>query len=148
MNNYKQGMNARKNYGGSVRPDDVVYAVRRLSDGAIKIGTTGALKKRIKGLQREYGEVKLLATTPGYMRREREIHKELEQYRICHEYMMRGHRKIKYSKPKPTEFFRPEPGLMAWIEANMTPYVEEPPKPRKQPVKFNPALLQLERKAA
>jgi hypothetical protein len=138
VNNYRREQKRRQMYDRGVRAGDVIYAARRLSDGAIKIGKTSKLQSRMRQLKQKVGDVELLATTPGYTHREREVHQELDQYRIYETFMIRNRRVIKYAKPQPTEYFRPEPGLMAWIEANMTPYVEPAPKRRKQPIKFTP----------
>lgn len=45
----------------SVTRHQVVYLVRRLSDGVYKVGKAGTLDKRMKDLQREYGPIAIIA---------------------------------------------------------------------------------------
>jgi hypothetical protein len=55
--------NKRGRHSTEVRDGDVIYAIRRLSDGAIKLGKTQNLKRRLGDIRLAYGAVELIATT-------------------------------------------------------------------------------------
>lgn len=75
----------------------VVYYLRRPSDGAIKIGTTKGFAKRYRDLVKDHGELELLLTHCGDYPREREMHRKFDALLIGN------------------EWFRPGPELMEWI---------------------------------
>lgn len=78
----------------------VVYYLRRVSDGAIKIGTTTEFRKRMATHRKEHGEIQILLTHSGTAKEEHEIHLKFDVYRIG-----RGR----------TEWFYPTRPLLNWI---------------------------------
>jgi T5orf172 domain len=76
---------------------NVIYYLRRASDGLIKIGTTRDLPTRMTNLRREHGEARLLLTHDGGYDREDEMHEQFAALRVV------------------GEWFRPEPALLEWI---------------------------------
>lgn len=86
----------------AIRPErkTVVYFVESLQNGLIKIGYSGNMPVRMKTLGSNERHVALLATTPGGVRREAEIHATFHSLRI------RG------------EWFLPSPLLLEYIAAN------------------------------
>ena len=79
----------------------VVYFVRR-SCGAIKIGLSWDLERRLIALRSQWGKLELLATMPGDRATERALHR-----RFAEEALGR-------------EWFIPSPRLYATIEAHKT----------------------------
>jgi hypothetical protein len=115
----------RRNNDLSVRDNDVVYAIRRLSDGAIKFGKTQNVHNRLLDFRSMYGEVEIIATMRGYTEAERRVLAELDEYRICiTEFRLSIFRpeKRKYKTPRKTEWCYPASAVLRWIEQNMTPY--------------------------
>lgn len=76
---------------------EVVYYVRRLSDGLIKIGTSGLFRKRFSDLQGEHGPMQILLTHRGGRKTEDQMHREFESLWVT------------------GEFFQPGKTLLAWI---------------------------------
>lgn len=76
---------------------NVIYYLRRASDGLIKIGTTRDLPSRMTNLRREHGETRLLLTHDGGYDREDEMHEQFAALRVT------------------GEWFRPEAPLLDWI---------------------------------
>lgn len=76
----------------------VVYYIRRMSDGMIKIGTTAEFRKRMATHRGEHGEIQILLTHSGTIKEEREAHKKFDVYRAG-----RG------------EWFHPARPLLNWI---------------------------------
>ena len=75
-----------------------VYFIQETETGAIKIGTTKELQKRLQGLRSSNpNELKLIATISGDSRVERALHHRFDRAHI------RG------------EWFRPVPELLAYI---------------------------------
>ena len=68
----------------------VVYYVRR-GDGAIKIGTTTNLTKRVRALTKEHGPVEVLATHPGGFRAEQSLHRTFAASRLDGEWFEESH---------------------------------------------------------
>lgn len=77
----------------------VVYYVRRVSDGAVKIGTTTVLASRMTQLRGEHGEIKVLLTHSGAVAEERSMHERFREYRIGR-----------------SEWFAPAKDLLRWID--------------------------------
>lgn len=75
----------------------IVYYVRRLSDGAIKIGTTKYPVNRWPALKTAHGPIEILATHCGDGERERQMHDRFRELRI------------------EGEWFRAEEPLIRWI---------------------------------
>lgn len=121
MVRYPAGGNKRGN-DLDVRDGDVVYAIRRLSDGAIKFGKTQSLLARFNSMRQQHRDVEIIATTPGYTELEQRILVELDDYRIAltHFRLRTGTRP--YKTPRKTEWCYPVPAVMQWIEVNMTSY--------------------------
>lgn len=65
-----------------VADGSVVYYLRRLRDGAIKIGMSRRLGKRIEDLSVLYGQLDLLATEPGARIHETRRHRQFEDDRL------------------------------------------------------------------
>ena len=76
---------------------EVVYYVRRLSDGLIKIGTSGGFRRRFSELQHKYGLMQILLTHRGDEETEKRMHRKFEGLWVM------------------DEFFRPGMPLLAWI---------------------------------
>lgn len=76
----------------------VVYYIRRASDGAVKIGTTGSFRNRMAQLRKEHGEFQVLLTHSGTRREERCMHEKFAAYRIGQ-----------------TEWFAPSKALLRFI---------------------------------
>ncbi len=76
----------------------VVYYIRRVSDGMIKIGTTTAFRKRMAAHRKDHGELQILLTHSGGPKEERAVHKKLDAYR-----------------PGRSEWFYPTRPLLSWI---------------------------------
>ena len=76
---------------------EVVYYVRRGSDGLIKIGTSGLFRRRFTELQGEHGPMQVLLTHRGDRGTEEEMHRNFESLWV------------------EGEFFRPGKRLLAWI---------------------------------
>lgn len=79
-------------------PYSVVYYVRRVSDGMIKIGTTGALAQRMSTLRGQHGPLQVLLVLGGDREEEAEAHRLFDAHRIGR-----------------TEWFRPARTLLEWI---------------------------------
>ena len=76
----------------------VVYFIRRVSDGMVKIGTTTSFDNRMKALQIAHGELQILLTMSGGRALETEMHRKFDVYR----------------RPR-TELFAPANPLLIWI---------------------------------
>lgn len=76
----------------------LVYYIRRISDGMIKIGTTRSFRARMNTIRAEHGEIEILLTHSGDAKKEREMHARFGAYRIGR-----------------TEWFRPVKPLLRWI---------------------------------
>ena len=76
----------------------IVYFVRRVSDEAIKIGTTRGYEQRMTSLRAAHGELQLLLTLAGDRDLELAMHKKFDLYR----------------KPR-TEWFAPTRVLLEWV---------------------------------
>ena len=76
----------------------VVYFIRRISDGMIKIGTTRLFDNRMRALRGEFGEIQILWTQSGGRPLERKMHAQFAVYRI-----------------ERSEWFRPTRTLIEWI---------------------------------
>jgi Meiotically up-regulated gene 113 len=76
----------------------VVYFIRRLSDGIVKIGTSRSFKDRLNALRAEHGEWQVLLTVSGGHALETEMHRKFDMYR----------------RPR-TELFVPANPLLAFI---------------------------------
>lgn len=83
--------------------DYTLYFVRRGSDGAIKIGITTDLRRRIAGLRSQHGSMTVLATVEGARTREKLAHLVFADVRLD------------------GEFFQPTPELLSFIEQYGTP---------------------------
>jgi hypothetical protein len=82
----------------AARGSQVVYYLRRPSDGAIKIGTSTVFFRRHRNLARQFGEeLEVLLTHCGAHEREHEIHQRFANLRI------------------EGEWFRPGAELLTWI---------------------------------
>lgn len=77
---------------------EVVYYLRRVSDGLIKIGTSSIFRARLSGLRGEHGALQLLLTHRGDRDREYQMHRKFARLRVAH-----------------TEFFRPGKPLLTFI---------------------------------
>ena len=87
-------------YGGRETEADaaeVVYYVRRLSDGLIKIGTTRSFPTRLCDLRMKHGALQVLLTHRGDRATETAMHRKFGRLRV------QG------------EFFRPRQPLIGWI---------------------------------
>jgi hypothetical protein len=76
----------------------VVYYIRRMSDGMIKIGTSTTPAKRIATHRREQGEIQILLMHSGGRKEEQEVHRKLDVYR-----------------PGRSEWFHSSRPLLRWI---------------------------------
>jgi hypothetical protein len=77
----------------------LVYYIRRVSDGMVKIGFSSAISTRLSDLEREHGELQLLHTSPGGRAEEDALH---DQFSAWH---CEG------------EWFHPGRPLMNWIRS-------------------------------
>lgn len=84
-----------------------VYYVLRESDGAVKIGLSGAIRQRTRKLADHYGPVVLLATEPGDWAREQKRHDQFRAFRLPRAGKLDGG----------TEWFVTGPALVRHIEA-------------------------------
>lgn len=78
--------------------DGVVYYIRRLSDGAVKIGMTSKFKGRMSALATEHGPIQVLLVLDGWRKEEKAAHEKFRSYRIGR-----------------SEWFCPVRSLMEWI---------------------------------
>lgn len=107
----------------------VVYYLQR-EDGAVKIGFSAALEKRIATLEKVHGPLTLLATERGQWMAEQKRHREFHRFRISWE----------------GEWFRPAPELMEHIAILAerkppkvaTPIADGPQSLSPQPVEVKP----------
>jgi len=76
----------------------VVYFIRRISDGMVKIGTTGSFRSRMNAIKAEHGALQVLFTRSGSRKLESEMHAKFAEYRIAR-----------------TEWFAPVRPLLWWI---------------------------------
>lgn len=76
---------------------NIVYYIRRESDGLIKIGTSGNFRRRLPQLRAEHGALRILATHRGGREREQDTHKRFAGQHVI------------------GEWFRPEEPLLSWI---------------------------------
>ena len=76
---------------------EVVYYIRRMSDGLIKIGTSSMYRRRVSELRREHGPVEVLLTHRGGTDTEDEMHRKFEDLWVR------------------DEFFLPGKPLLAWV---------------------------------
>lgn len=76
----------------------VVYYIRRVSDGMVKIGTTREFRKRMATHRNEHGEMQILLTHSGTRKEEREAHLRFDVYRAGR-----------------SEWFYPTRPLLSWI---------------------------------
>jgi len=76
----------------------VVYFIRRISDGMVKIGTTGSFRPRMNSIKAEHGALQVLFTRSGSRKLESEMHAKFAEYRIAR-----------------TEWFMPVRPLLWWI---------------------------------
>lgn len=76
----------------------LVYYMRRVSDGMIKIGHSTQFSGRRSTLRAEHGELQVLLVHSGYLPREHWAHRQFRVYRIGG-----------------TEWFRPARPLLEWI---------------------------------
>lgn len=83
--------------------DSTVYFVLRDSDGAIKIGVTTDLRRRISDLRARHGQLSVLATVEGAATREKLAHLIFADIRLD------------------GEFFKPTPALLAFVKQYGTP---------------------------
>src|SRR5262245_18103667 len=90
----------------------IVYFVRRESDGAIKIGITTNLRRRLPDLRRQHGTMTLLGTVEGAANHEKLAHLVFADSRLD------------------GEFFQPSPALMAFLEQHASPSLEIVERPR------------------
>jgi hypothetical protein len=93
----------RRRKPAEIDPDSVVYYLRR-SDGLVKIGFSKTLGSRIETLTKLFGDLKLLAVEPGSRAQELRRHAQFDAFRASGLQPSEG-----------TEWFRPEPALMAHI---------------------------------
>lgn len=102
---------ADKEYAAAVRDSEIhrervkaesslVYYIRRVSDGMIKIGTTTAFRNRMAAHRKEHGEIQILLTHSGGTEEEYAIHQKFDVYRCG-----RGR----------SEWFYPTRPLLNWI---------------------------------
>jgi hypothetical protein len=97
----------------------VVYYVRRESDGLIKIGTSGSLNSRLAALRAEHGPLRLLLTHVGDRGREQNLHLAFTDWFAF------------------GEWFHPGDKLLAWIaEARRRPANIRTALPRTEPLEF------------
>lgn len=76
----------------------VVYFIRRVSDGAVKIGTTRHFESRMATHRRDHGAIELLLTLAGDHKLEHEMHGRFDLYR----------------QPR-SEWFAPANQLLHWV---------------------------------
>lgn len=100
-----------------VRTYDRVYAIKRLSDGKIKIGCTAHMDERFTSLQKEHGEIILLGTLHGYRQLEAALHKRFAEHRI-----------FSYNPncdvdnlTVPTDWFHPHSDVLDFVQNEMQP---------------------------
>jgi hypothetical protein len=93
--------------------NSTLYFIRRDSDGAIKIGITTALRRRLSDLRRQYGDMTLLGTVVGASTREKLAHLIFEDSRLD------------------GEFFQPTSGLLSFLAQ----YAVSPPTMHDKPLK-------------
>lgn len=74
---------------------EVVYYLRRTSDGAYKIGTTRRLPARMKELARQHGEIELLAIEPGGFLLETNRNREFWCHQFSSEWFMASCRELR-----------------------------------------------------
>lgn len=78
--------------------DSVVYYLRRVADGMIKIGFSASPRTRLNDHRREQGEIEVLLVLGGDRDEENEAHGKFRRYQIGR-----------------TEWFRPVRPLLEWI---------------------------------
>lgn len=66
----------------------IVYYVRRTSDGLIKIGTSTNTAQRMAALRQQHGELQLLLTHCGDFAREQEMHERFVETRVSGEWFL------------------------------------------------------------
>jgi len=88
--------------------DSIVYFIKRHSDGAIKIGITTNLCRRMTDLRHRHGQLSLLATVEGAATREKLAHLIFGDVRLD------------------GEFFQPTSDLRTFIEQYGTPVTVDP----------------------
>lgn len=62
----------------------MIYFLRSLETGLVKIGTTKNYHARLTALQAEHGELQLLGVTEGSYFEERDLHQRFAEYRADH----------------------------------------------------------------
>lgn len=85
----------------------MIYFLQR-SDGAIKIGTTKQIQKRIATLQSRHGRLEFLGGLPGGYAEEYQIHSQFLAIKL----------------PDEREWFYSDPSLMDFITGNANPILE------------------------
>lgn len=71
------------------RRESCVYYIQR-GDGLIKIGRSANVEQRMAVLRRAHGEIRLLATEPGYQEQEQARHQRFARYREHYEWFRPG----------------------------------------------------------
>jgi predicted GIY-YIG superfamily endonuclease len=116
---------------------EVVYALIRVSDGRVKVGSTNNITARLSAHRRKHGEIRFLGTLPGYRQLETEIHERWAKYQHVKVYT-RDWGNGSFQRTKKTDWFDPAPPLLAWIaEAFNKPIIQLPAQKRvenKSPV--------------
>ncbi len=74
----------------AARGSQVVYYLRRPSDGAVKIGTSSEFFRRHRNLARQHGELQVLLTHCGAYEREHELHQRFADLRLEGEWFAPG----------------------------------------------------------
>jgi hypothetical protein len=97
--------------------ESTLYFICRASDGAIKIGITTNLDRRLTDLRRQHGDLTLLGIVVGAYTREKLAHLIFADTRLD------------------GEFFRPTPALQAFIDQYAVP-PPPPLSPRAEPKRF------------
>ena len=92
--------------------DSVLYFVRRESDGAVKIGITTDLRRRLPDLRRLHGGMTLLGTAKGATTREKLLHLLFADARLD------------------GEFFQATPAVMSFLEQYAIPPPQRDARPR------------------
>ena len=64
----------------------MVYFVQDMRKSLIKIGYSNKVSARLQVLRSQFGIVRLLATTPGMEKRERQLHKQFSDDRVTGEW--------------------------------------------------------------
>lgn len=96
---YRQAVLESEIHRERVRAEhSVVYYIRRVSDGMIKIGTTTSFRTRMATHRKEHGEIQILLTHSGTRKEERESHLRFDVYRAGR-----------------SEWFYPTRPLLNWI---------------------------------